>query len=92
MSGQIWIAAAIAHLAILLGAFFAWVGVKGQAYLTNTAPHKSTQGSFILAAMVGNTGYIGYPVILSYSRYTNGTAKRTFVEARPFLTIIRLRK
>ncbi|MGH8002410.1 MAG: AEC family transporter [Brasilonema sp.] len=65
LSGQIWVAAAIAHLAILLGALFAWIAIKGQAYLTNTAPHKSTQGSFILAAMVGNTGYIGYPVTLS---------------------------
>lgn len=65
LSGQIWMAAAIAHLAILLGAVFAWLGIKGQAYLTNTVPHKSTQGSFILAAMVGNTGYIGYPVTLS---------------------------
>lgn len=26
---------------------------------------KSTQGSFLLAAMVGNTGYIGYPVTLA---------------------------
>ena len=65
LSGQIWMAAAIAHLAILLGAVFAWVGIKAQAHLTNTVPHKSTQGSFILAAMVGNTGYIGYPVTLS---------------------------
>lgn len=65
LSAQIWIAPAIAHSAILLGAVLAWVAIKGQAYLTNTAPQKSTQGSFILAAMVGNTGYIGYPVTLS---------------------------
>lgn len=26
---------------------------------------KSTQGSFLLATMVGNTGYLGYPVILA---------------------------
>jgi malate permease and related proteins len=65
LSGQIWIAPAIAHLAILLGAVLAWLGMKGRAYLTNSVPHKSTQGSFLLAAMVGNTGYIGYPVTLS---------------------------
>ncbi|GAA6617460.1 AEC family transporter [Scytonema sp. NUACC26] len=65
LSGPIWIAPAIAYLAILLGAFLAWLGIKGQAQLTNTTPQKSTQGSFILAAMVGNTGYIGYPVTLS---------------------------
>ncbi|MBP5972528.1 AEC family transporter [Brasilonema sp. CT11] len=65
LSGQIWIAPAIAYSAILLGALFALAAIKGQAYLTKTAPRKSTQGSFILAAMVGNTGYIGYPVTLS---------------------------
>lgn len=65
LSGQIWIASAIAHLAILLGAFFAWIAIKGQTYLTKTSLHKPTQGSVILAAMVGNTGYIGYPVSLS---------------------------
>ncbi|MEC4815681.1 MAG: AEC family transporter [Scytonema sp. PMC 1069.18] len=65
LSAQIWIAPAIAFLAILLGAFFAWLGIKGQIYLQNTAPDKPTQGSFFLAAMVGNTGYLGYPVSLS---------------------------
>jgi malate permease and related proteins len=65
LSAQIWIAPAIAHLAILLGAFLAWLVIKGQTHLKNTAPDQSTQGSFILAAMVGNTGYIGYPVSLS---------------------------
>ncbi|RCJ28961.1 transporter [Nostoc minutum NIES-26] len=65
LSGQIWIAPAIAYLAIFLGAFLAWLGIKGQAYLTNTIPQESTQGSLILAAMVGNTGYMGFPIILA---------------------------
>ncbi|KAF3885647.1 MULTISPECIES: AEC family transporter [Nostocales] len=65
LSGPIWIAPAIAFLAILLGAFLAWLGIKGLTHWTNTTPQKSTQGSFLLAAMVGNTGYIGYPVTLS---------------------------
>jgi len=65
LSGQIWIAPAIAYLAILLGAFLAWLGIKGQAYFTNTIPQQSTQGSLILAAMVGNTGYLGFPIILA---------------------------
>jgi len=30
-----------------------------------TAWSKSTQGSFLLAMMVGNTGYLGYPVVLA---------------------------
>jgi malate permease and related proteins len=65
LSGQIWIAPAIAYLAILLGAFLAWVSIKGQAYFTNTKLQQPTQGSFILAAMVGNTGYLGYPITLA---------------------------
>jgi predicted permease len=65
LSQQIWIAPAIAHLAILLGAFLAWVGIKGQAYFRNTIPQQSTQGSLILAAMVGNTGYLGFPITLT---------------------------
>jgi malate permease and related proteins len=65
LSGQIWIAPAIAYLAILLGAFLAWLVIKGQAYLTNSLPHPSTQGSLILAAMLGNTGYLGFPITLA---------------------------
>lgn len=65
LSGQIWIAPAIAYLAILLGAFLAWAGIKGQAYFTNTIPQQPTQGSLILAAMVGNTGYLGFPITLA---------------------------
>jgi predicted permease len=65
LSGQIWIAPAIAHLAIFLGAFLAWLGIKGQAYFTNSVPQQSTQGSLILAAMVGNTGYLGFPITLA---------------------------
>ncbi|MBD2341710.1 AEC family transporter [Calothrix sp. FACHB-156] len=65
LSGQIWIAPAIAYLAIFLGAFLAWLAIKGQAYLTNTMPQPPTQGSFLLAAMVGNTGYLGFPITLA---------------------------
>ncbi|MCM0593651.1 MAG: AEC family transporter [Gloeotrichia echinulata IR180] len=65
LSGQMWIAPAIAYLAIFLGAFLAWIAIKGQAYFRNTIPEQQTQGSFILAAMVGNTGYIGFPIILA---------------------------
>ena len=65
LSGQIWMAPAIAHAAILLGAFLAWLLIKWLAYRTNTFPQIPTQGSFVLAAMVGNTGYLGYPVTLA---------------------------
>jgi malate permease and related proteins len=65
LSAQIWIAPAIAYIAIFLGAFLAWLAIKGQAYLTNTTFQHPTQGSLILSAMVGNTGYIGFPVTLA---------------------------
>lgn len=65
LSGQIWIAPVIAHLAIFLGAFLAWWAMKGQAYLTKNIHQRSTQGSLLLAAMVGNTGYLGFPITLA---------------------------
>lgn len=65
LSGQIWIAPAIAYLAILLGALLAWLAIKGQTYVTNTMPQQPTQGSLLLAAMVGNTGYLGFPITLA---------------------------
>jgi len=65
LSGRIWIAPVIAHLAITLGGFLAWLAMKGQAHLTKTIPQKSTQGSLLLAAMVGNTGYLGFPITLA---------------------------
>ncbi|MTJ55409.1 AEC family transporter [Anabaena sp. UHCC 0253] len=65
LSGQIWIAPIIAHLAIFLGAFLAWLKIKAQAYFTQSVPQKSTQGSLILAAMVGNTGFLGFPITLA---------------------------
>ncbi|WP_096607848.1 AEC family transporter [Calothrix sp. NIES-2100] len=65
LNGQIWIAPAIAYLAILLGALLAWVAIKWQAYMTNTMPQQPTQGSLLLAAMVGNTGYLGFPITLA---------------------------
>jgi predicted permease len=65
LSGGIWIAPVIAWVAILLGAGWAWLLIKLQEYWQGTVPRKSTQGSFILAAMVGNTGYLGFPVTLA---------------------------
>ncbi len=65
LSGQIWIAPIIAYLALLLGAFLAWLRIKTLAYFTNSVPQPATQGSLILAAMVGNTGNLGYPITLA---------------------------
>lgn len=65
LSGQIWIAPVIAYLALFIGAFLAWLRIKTLAYFTNSVPQSATQGSLILAAMVGNTGNLGYPITLA---------------------------
>ncbi|WP_138498883.1 AEC family transporter [Nostoc sp. PA-18-2419] len=65
LSGQIWIAPVIAYLAILLGAFLAWVGIKVQAYFRKTIPQPPTQASLLLTAMLGNTGFLGFPIALA---------------------------
>lgn len=79
LSRAIWVAPIVAWVAILLGAGLAWAWINWQTYLKDaqaqgndyislTVPSswsQPTQGSFILAAMVGNTGYIGYPVTLA---------------------------
>ena len=54
----------IAYLAILLGAFLAWLAIKAQVYFRNPVPQQSTQVSLILAAMLGNTGYLGFLIAI----------------------------
>ena len=61
LSGQIWIAPAIAFTAIFFGALLCWLAIR----IKKSSLQKPTQGSLLLASMVGNTGYLGYPVILS---------------------------
>lgn len=63
LSGAIWIAPVAAWMAILLGAALAWSWMKLQPNATNWK--LPTQGSFLLASMVGNTGYLGFPVSLA---------------------------
>jgi len=62
LSGLVWLAPAVAWAAILLGAGLAWIWIRSQAWPSWRFP---TQGSFLLTSMVGNTGYLGYPVVLS---------------------------
>lgn len=68
LSGAIWVASVVAWIAIFLGAGLAWVWIKWQSNRKTAVNSwsKPTQGSFILAAMVGNTGYLGYPVTLAF--------------------------
>lgn len=68
LSGSIWIAPLAAWAAILLGAGLAWMGLYWQSRIPkfNILPQSlPAQGSFLLASMVGNTGYIGFPVSLA---------------------------
>ncbi|MFB2936227.1 AEC family transporter [Aerosakkonemataceae cyanobacterium BLCC-F154] len=68
LSGPIWIAPLVSWTAILLGAGLAWTWLKInqlQGKLPENVENKPNQGSFILASMVGNTGYLGYPVTLT---------------------------
>lgn len=68
LSGSIWIAPLAAWAAIFLGAGLAWMGLHWQnrIFKLNILPQSlPSQGSFLLASMVGNTGYIGFPVSLA---------------------------
>jgi malate permease and related proteins len=64
LSGQLWVASALAWIAIFCSAFFAWVWLQWQAYRKKPVAN-STKGSLLLLAMFGNTGYLGYPVTLA---------------------------
>lgn len=60
LSAQIWIAPGVAWVAILTGAGLAWLEIRRHKTWS-----KPTQGSFLLASMVGNTGYLGFPIALA---------------------------
>lgn len=70
LSGEIWLAPIVAWVATLLGAGLAWVWLRMGSSVNvddevKNGWSKTTQGSFILASMVGNTGYLGYPISLA---------------------------
>jgi malate permease and related proteins len=80
LSAATWMAPLAAWAAILLGMALAWGWLRGWLWLQNQLDQNNpqsalwtisrplpppTQGSFLLTAMVGNTGYLGYPVILA---------------------------
>lgn len=60
LSGNLYLAPVVAWGAILLGLLCSrlWILLRGTTW------PRPTQGSFSLASMLGNTGYIGYPVVL----------------------------
>jgi malate permease and related proteins len=63
LAGSIWVAGAIAWAAMLtgLGLMYGWLGHRPVKW------PRSTQGTALLAAMLGNTGYVGFPIILTLS-------------------------
>jgi malate permease and related proteins len=68
LSGALWLAPAIAWVAIALGAALAWLWMRIRTRVKPADPlarDRPFQGSFLLASMVGNTGYLGYPIVLS---------------------------
>lgn len=70
LSSGLWIAPVVAWAAMLLGVSLAWLWITLQLQ-RQSAPNREfmhqppLQGSFLLAAMIGNTGYLGYPVALA---------------------------
>ncbi|HBE17299.1 MAG TPA: transporter [Cyanobacteria bacterium UBA11149] len=62
LSGSIWIAPVVGWMAILLGLGLSWLWWERRSGEQKVS---ATQGSFILAAMVGNTGYLGFPISLA---------------------------
>ncbi len=60
LSGNLYLAPVVAWVAILLGLLCSRLWI----YTDNAQWPRPTQGSFSLASMLGNTGYIGYPVVL----------------------------
>lgn len=67
LSWSLWVAPVAAWTAILLGIWLASRFMASRSpILADARPQtRRSQGSFLLAAMVGNTGYIGFPVSLA---------------------------
>ncbi|MBW4691569.1 MAG: AEC family transporter [Lyngbya sp. HA4199-MV5] len=69
LSASLWLAPVVAWAAMLLGVGMAWwLSRRSTPFLFTKQPlalSQPEQGSFLLASMLGNTGYIGYPVALA---------------------------
>ncbi|PSB23880.1 AEC family transporter [Stenomitos frigidus] len=65
LSTSLWLAPVVAWLAMLLGMGIAWWISQRSPIKAPRSLSQPTQGSFLLASMLGNTGYIGYPVALA---------------------------
>lgn len=73
LSAAVWLAPVAAWLAIALGGLIGWLWLtaalkQDQKHRSGSAPaaqSRPQQGSFLLATMMGNTGYLGFPVSLA---------------------------
>jgi len=73
LSAAVWLAPVAAWLAIALGGLLGWLWLtaafkqqqKQQSISNPAAQRRPQQGSFLLATMMGNTGYLGFPVSLA---------------------------
>ena len=65
LSTTLWLAPVVAWVAMLLGVSIAWWVTQRSRTHTDRSLSQPTQGSFLLASMLGNTGYIGYPIALA---------------------------
>lgn len=61
LSATLWLAPVSAWAAILLGLSAAYLWLKWR----RSQWTRTTQASFLLASMIGNTGYIGFPISLT---------------------------
>ncbi len=67
LSGTLWISPLVAWLAIALGVLCAWLWLWPHSRKAGYPDNRSalaSRGSFTLVSMVGNTSYLGFPVIL----------------------------
>lgn len=60
LSSSVWLAPVLAWVVTLTSAAIAWLWLQ-----RNPLPHTTSEGTFILSVMFGNTGYLGYPIALS---------------------------
>ncbi|XHX80001.1 MAG: AEC family transporter [Stenomitos frigidus ULC029] len=69
LAASLWLAPVVAWVAMLLGVGVSW-WLSGRSPLRTVCLPlpltQQTRGSFLLAAMLGNTGYIGYPIALAF--------------------------
>ncbi len=67
LSFSLWMAPVTAWLSILVGVGVAWAYLCWRSRQSEQRYLPATKGSFLLTSMLGNTGYIGYPVALAIS-------------------------